>query len=142
MRKHILLMLVLVTTLTGLVAGRAAAAVSTPTCLLINGGSSQMLTKTMVCAELATNGTDRVGVGRYAPPDHAATHWMTLSVEYLPQGSTSGWITLGSVTRSGTGTLMASTPPVVVPGGGKVQACTRAGLDVTKPNARMCVPGN
>jgi hypothetical protein len=139
----LVLLAVPVATLAGIATAPTAApaVAATPTCLIVNGGGGGRFTKSLVCATLSRRGPDRVGSGRYGPPDDVTPHWLTVAVEFRTEADVA-WIILASATERGTGPLRAATEPVTLPGPGVVRACARAGTGNpnTPPIAQLCTP--
>lgn len=115
-----------VTTLLGLAAvavPASAAAAPTPVCLITTGFG-----KETVCAELLSRNEAR------ATFHSLASATLTVTLEYEPVVSDTGYVVLASKTVTGTGQLDVSTPPAAVPDIGSVQACATA---VESPEGRQ-----
>lgn len=93
----------------------AAAATPTPVCLITTSFG-----KETICAELLSRNQARATFHTSA----AAT--LTVTLEYEPVVSTTGYVVLASKTVTGSGLLDIDTAPADVPDLGSVQACATA----------------
>jgi hypothetical protein len=105
------------TTLLGLALAVPASAAATPTpvCLITTGFG-----KETICAELLSRNEARATFHTMA----ATT--LTVTLEYQPLVSNTGYVVLTSKTMTGSGFLDLTTAPVAVPDTGSVQACATA----------------
>ncbi len=92
-----------------------AAATPTPVCLITTGFG-----KETICAELLSRTKARATFHTLA----SAT--LTVTLEYEPVVSTTGYVVLASKTVTGGGLLNIDTDPAIVPDLGSVQACASA----------------
>jgi hypothetical protein len=100
----------------GLAAPASAAPASpTPVCLITTSFG-----KETICAELLSRGSAR------AMFHSLASATLTVTLEYEPVVSNTGFVVLASKTVTGTGELDITTAQTVVPDIGSVQACATA----------------
>ncbi|HEY4019917.1 MAG TPA: hypothetical protein VGM75_14600 [Pseudonocardiaceae bacterium] len=93
----------------------SAAASPTPVCLITTSFG-----KETICAELMSRNVARATFHTLA----AAT--LTVTLEYQPLVSTTGYVVVSSKTITGSGLLDVTTAPTAVPDIGSVQACATA----------------
>ncbi|HEY4458572.1 MAG TPA: hypothetical protein VGN81_29945 [Pseudonocardiaceae bacterium] len=93
----------------------APASAATPVCLITTSFG-----KETICAELLSRNTARATFHSLA----AAT--LTVTLEYQPVVSTTGYVVLASKTVTGSGELDVTTAQTAVPDIGSVQACATA----------------
>lgn len=127
-------------------AAPAAAAQATPTCLISNGSSGGVFTKTVVCAELRPKagrvGGGRVGYGRFAPGEGLVPTTITVSVQFRAVGEPlDRWVPIAQATRHGLGAVEATTSPVWLPAAGALRACTSAQVDGAPRLSQVCATG-
>lgn len=99
----------------GLAAPVSAAPAPTPVCLITTGFG-----KETICAELLSRDSAR------ATFHSLASATLTVTLEYQPVVSTTGFVVLASKTVTGSGELDITTAQTAVPDLGSVQACATA----------------
>lgn len=99
----------------GLAVPASAAPTPTPVCLITTGFG-----KETICAELLSRNAAR------ATFHSLASATLTVTLEYQPVVSDTGYVVLSSRTMTGSGLLDVTTDPVAVPDVGSVQACATA----------------
>jgi hypothetical protein len=95
--------------------GAPGSAAPTPVCLITTGFG-----KETICAELLSRNAAR------ATFHSLASATLTVTLEYQPVLSDTGYVVLSSKTVTGSGLLDITTAPVAVPDLGSVQACATA----------------